>query len=279
MVYIVYFLLFMFGASLGSFIGAQIWRENNSVKQKRSVCDGCQTQIPWYRLIPVFSSLGSALVKRSCDKCDYKLSFNYFFLEFVSGIFLPLLTLFLIEQNYLGNLFSGHTLLSAQIIISAISTYFLIYLAYEDFLYEAVSVGYVYTFITFSLSLMFLNIFLTYNFFAYMIALLLSLPFLATAFLSKERVLGLGDPLVLFSTLILFASFSPSALPSIFLYTIWSGAIISIVFLLVKYKKFERGVQVPFLPFLIIGILILLITNYYVLEVSDILYAWNVFFT
>lgn len=272
--YFLLFLLFMFGASLGSFIGAQVWREERNIQSKRSVCDSCQSALPWYRLIPFFSSL-YGFFSKSCKHCEIKLPIQYTMLECITGLFLALLSLYIIDNQYLSFYFADASLICIQIVVSSLITYILMRLAYEDYSSHAITAKVVYFFLFIAVILSLL-IFLThYVYITYIISTTLILPLFLVTFFSKERAMGLGDPLVLLSTFLFFGSINPSAPITIFFYTIWTAAIISISFMLYKFGRFERGVKVPFLPFLIIGILMLLITRFYLFELSAILETWH----
>ena len=83
----VYFLVLLFGLSVGSFLNVVIYRlprENLSVrKPERSFCPICGKAIRWYDNIPVFSWL---LLKARCRNCHKPISFRYPLVELVSGL-------------------------------------------------------------------------------------------------------------------------------------------------------------------------------------------------
>lgn len=271
MFYFFVFLLFMLGASLGSFIGAQVWREDKGIKNKRSICDSCHEPLAWYRLIPLFSSLYGYLAKGSCGFCNIKLPAQYFILEFTSGVFLVLLSNFLIDNNYLGFSFIGNVLLFVQIIIATVVTYFVIRLAYEDYVSNNISARLVYVFLSMSAVLSLISYVASHSYVGFFVSLILVSPLFLVSFLSKEGAMGLGDPLVLSATFLFFGSIHSSAPIAIFFYTVWVATVVSLGYMFYKFGKFERGIKVPFLPFLVIGILVLLITRFYLFGLSDIL--------
>lgn len=87
------FLLFLFGACLGSFINCLVYRCNKATKLQsykdfilgRSVCDHCGKQLSWYDNLPLISYL---LLRGKCRQCQSPISRQYFLVELISGILL-----------------------------------------------------------------------------------------------------------------------------------------------------------------------------------------------
>lgn len=86
----IYFLLFTFGAVVGSFINVLTIRyrpENKIFDFKiiggRSHCMSCQKKLAWFELIPIFSFI---MQKGKCRKCGNKISWQYPLVEFLSGL-------------------------------------------------------------------------------------------------------------------------------------------------------------------------------------------------
>ncbi|NLB24395.1 MAG: prepilin peptidase [Clostridiales bacterium] len=73
-------LIFLFGASIGSFASAFIFRYERhlSIVKGRSICPSCNTTLKWYDLIPVFSFL---LLKRKCRYCKAPIPLEGFLME------------------------------------------------------------------------------------------------------------------------------------------------------------------------------------------------------
>jgi len=78
------FIVFLFGASIGSFASAFIFRYERhlSIVKGRSFCPICNTTLKWYDLIPVFSFL---FLKRKCRYCNASIPSEGFFMELGLG--------------------------------------------------------------------------------------------------------------------------------------------------------------------------------------------------
>ncbi len=87
---IISILIFILGASIGSFLSVAIYRTHKSKKGiilSRSICPSCKKTIKWQHLIPIFSWI---FLRGKCGYCRKKISAHYLLLELLTG------TLFLI---------------------------------------------------------------------------------------------------------------------------------------------------------------------------------------
>lgn len=77
-------IIFFFGASIGSFIGAAVYRMKNkkSILRGRSECEACGKKINWRDLIPVFSYL---YLRGKCRQCGKPIGISAFLVEIVCG--------------------------------------------------------------------------------------------------------------------------------------------------------------------------------------------------
>lgn len=113
------------GLVLGSFISMLSWRlplvaEQSAPEQWKTIsfggskCPHCQSALPWYRLIPVFSWLAS---RGRCHACKAKISPRYPLIELSSAL-ITLFTVFYfgLNLNTLFMLFFMLTLLTISII-------------------------------------------------------------------------------------------------------------------------------------------------------------------
>lgn len=82
---LLYFIIFLFGSSLGSFLNVCIYRlpREESVISPRSHCTTCNKPIPARDNIPILSYI---LLRGRCRNCGEKFSVIYPFIEFLTGI-------------------------------------------------------------------------------------------------------------------------------------------------------------------------------------------------
>ena len=80
-----YLLIFLIGASIGSFVCVVVERrrENRNYVKGRSTCDSCNRTIPFYLMIPVFSYI---FLKGRCKYCNEKINVLTFVCEVAGGI-------------------------------------------------------------------------------------------------------------------------------------------------------------------------------------------------
>ncbi|WP_137638803.1 prepilin peptidase [Loigolactobacillus binensis] len=114
MLFLLYCLLFYFGASLASglFLCAERLANKQSVIRPRSHCVSCQHLLPWWQLFPLFSYLG---LHRRCYYCQAPISMATWWAEIIGGglaIFIWLTTSTTSELLSTGWLFTGLFLFS-----------------------------------------------------------------------------------------------------------------------------------------------------------------------
>ena len=241
-----YFLIFMFGASVASFIFVFIERGDKkyffSLKNK-SICSNCLKRLNFFELIPIFSFL---FLKGKCKTCKTKIPKKLFFGEFILGSWFLASFFYLnftLETNFLNFFF----ILFFYFIFGSI--FFLLTL--EDFENMEVSSKFLYALLAISI---FANIFNFSNLYNFLFVIFLTLPFWTISFL-KKNWLGEADPYI-FTSIGLF--FGLQFLISDLLYSIWFGAAYGILYLIFINKKFERGIQIPFLPIIFFSTLFIL---------------------
>ncbi len=100
---VLYFLIFSFGACVGSFIGLLVKRSQKTSKSlgkvhsSRSVCDTCGRKLGFFDLIPIISFF---LRRGKCFKCGAKIDPSYPVLELFSGIFFVITSLLYFNEIF-----------------------------------------------------------------------------------------------------------------------------------------------------------------------------------
>ena len=79
-----YFIIFIFGLCVGSFINCLVWRLNQKKTiLGRSICPKCKKQIAWYDNVPLLSFI---LLKGKCRNCKREISWQYPAVELTTSI-------------------------------------------------------------------------------------------------------------------------------------------------------------------------------------------------
>lgn len=96
MIFFYSFLIFLFGASLGSFANVCIYRlpRDKQIISGRSYCPECKKKISWYDNLPLISYI---FLNGKCRNCDKSISARYFIVELITGI--SILLIFLSFKN------------------------------------------------------------------------------------------------------------------------------------------------------------------------------------
>lgn len=243
MEYLILFYVFIFGTIIGSFLNVVIFRYNTGFSLGgRSVCLYCGKELKWYELIPLVSFL--ALSGR-CRTCKSRLSIQYPAVEFVTGV------LFVFSFIYARN-FSSDIFLAYLFIIISLLTVITAY----DLRHKIIPDGLVFTFIALAFIRPFAFPFPGESLSLALIAgPLFAAPFALTFFLSKGKWMGLGDAKLILG-IGFFLGLARTGLSLLF--SIWIGALISVILLFLRGKQFTMKSEIPFAPFLVIGALLCL---------------------
>ena len=96
MIFFYSFLIFLFGASLGSFANVCIYRlpRDKQIISGRSYCPRCKKKIKWYDNLPLISYI---FLNAKCRNCDKSISVRYLIVELIAGI--SFLLIFLSFKN------------------------------------------------------------------------------------------------------------------------------------------------------------------------------------
>ncbi len=254
----VYVLIFIFGAIIGSFLNVVIDRYNTgeSIIYSGSRCFSCGKKLSWTELFPVLSFL---IQKGRCRQCKSKISWQYPVVEALTGlIFLAVfwkLNPLLLVTRYSLLVTAFYWLVFSLLII--ISVY--------DFRHQIIPNAFVYPFIALSF---FYPIITRSSFlvtgYDYITGLAFFSFFGFLWLVSKGKWMGLADAKLALGVGWLLGPVSGLiAVLSAF----WIGAIFSIFLLLFSRKNFTLKSRIPFGPFLAFGTLIAFLFSSNVLQI------------
>jgi prepilin signal peptidase PulO-like enzyme (type II secretory pathway) len=243
MIIFFYFLIFLFGLIFGSFLNSVIYRleKGESFLKGRSFCPHCGHILNWSDLIPIFSFL---FLKGRCRYCQKKISIQYPLVELFTA-FLFILPFFIKLYSFVDLIF--YWLISGFLIIIFVFD-LKHYLIPDKIVYLAL------------LTTFFFRLFQVWKFnnWKFLLNPFLSGFFVASfffliVFISKEKWMGGGDVKLAF-LMGLFLGF-PKILVALFS-AFFFGAIISIGLILSGKKTIKE--EIPFAPFLILGVFLAL---------------------
>jgi len=237
---------FIFGLLIGSFLNVLIYRLpiKKSFITPRSRCTSCETLIPWYLNIPLFSYI---YLKGKCKECGEKISLQYPIVEFITAI----LTLGLYLK--LG--------LSIGLLFSMVFFYTLIVLSFIDFKYKAVPdylllIALVFSFVitqkdlldAFKDAFIVSGAFILLNFVITFYIQNIKSRILKDESLKEQEALGEGDIPILASIGAVLGF--PGTFIAIFLSSLF--AIIPSIYFQIK----KKDIQTPFIPYLSLGLIV-----------------------
>ena len=234
-----YILIFILGTVIGSFLNVVILRtyRKESFVSGRSYCPKCFHQINWYDNIPLLSFL---ILKGRCRYCHKKISWQYFLIEFLTGLLFLLIAYDLFHNSMVFslNLKTYLLLLRNIFVVSVLIIVFFFFLYWYVILDRIILPA--------SIIVLVLNLFLDIDFLNLLLGAFLGGGFFLAQFLiSKGRWIGGGDIRLGF-----FMGLS-LGFPLIFLalfFAYMSGSIISIFLILFKKRKINS--KIPFGVFL-----------------------------
>jgi len=238
--YSLYFIIFLMGLSLGSFLNSWIWRhwENIRIVSGRSICIHCRRQLSWYENIPVISYI---FLGGKCRTCGKKIPWFYTALEiFMACAFVFIAWYRLNFGHFTPLLFSRDiffiTILTVIFVFDALHKVILPYIVWPGAV-----VGFLFNFFIFHFSLtsMLLGALAAGGF------------FLAQYLISKGRWIGGGD--VRLGVMMGVWVGWPAVLVALFIAYVFGGSVAAVL-LIAGRKKFNS--QVPFGTFLAFGTVI-----------------------
>ena len=250
MTFILTIIFFILGTIIGSFLNVVIFRFNTERSfSGRSGCMTCQNKLCWYELIPLISFF---TLKGRCRNCKAKISIQYPIVELISGLVFAGLFLKFQDIFYINTF-----VFSVSYAYYAVMFSLLLVIAVYDFKHKIIpdTLSLVFGVVTF-IGLFFFSNFLFFphipSVLEFLSGILLALPFAFIWLISKGTWMGLGDAKLALGLgwLLGFSRILSGAVVAF-----WSGAIIGFL-LIVFTKKYGMKSEIPFAPFLVLGVFI-----------------------
>jgi prepilin signal peptidase PulO-like enzyme (type II secretory pathway) len=253
------FLIFSFilGAIIGSFLNVVVYRYKTGMTLGgRSKCFSCNRTLTWVELFPIASFV---IQLGACKKCKSKISWQYPLVEAVTGILFILVVYF----------FPPLSITTAiETVFYLFITALLVVITVYDVKHKIIPDPLSYTFSAVAL----IHVFLAPSLWHFLAGPLLALPFFFLWLFSKGKWMGLGDAKIILGigwVLGLTAGISAIIL------AFWIGAIISVVWMKMTFKKFKARYEIPFGPYLILGMYLVLFFHIYVIDPHSIAFLFN----
>ncbi|MGB9743400.1 MAG: prepilin peptidase [Minisyncoccales bacterium] len=243
--------VFLFGMVGGSFLNCLIYRSatQQSVWRGRSFCPHCHHLLKWRDLIPVFSFLS---LKGRCRYCGQRISWQYPLVEIFTGLIFLLIFNWQFSSSDLFS-FEGwlkllYFWLMAGLLIVIFVADLRYYLIPDQIIYPAVVLGLFYPLVA--------NWgWEKADFLLFILSASAAAGFFALLYLfSRGRWLGLADIKLVFLIGLLLGW--PKILIGLFL-AFFLGALVGSGLIVAGRKKLKS--EIPFAPFLIIGLILALI--------------------
>jgi prepilin signal peptidase PulO-like enzyme (type II secretory pathway) len=244
-------IFFILGLIIGSFLNVVVYRLNllESV-MGRSYCPHCKAKVRWYDNVPLLSFLA---LSAKCRDCGEKISWQYPIVEFFTGI------VFAFVGTYVFSVSDTSTWIESIYYLGAFSALMVVFV--YDFKFMEISMLVLWTAVIWTIGFLIVLDWINYvpgvdlislrTFSGLIAGIGAFLFFFALSAGSKEKWMGMGDAYVaLLTGLIVGWPYVLGALMSAF--TI--GALFGIVLILMKKKTMQS--QVPFAPFIVLGIFI-----------------------
>lgn len=271
---ILYIIIFLFGASIGSFVNVVVDRLYvKSFLTGRSHCDSCGKELSFFELIPVFSYI---FLKGICKNCKTKIGAKHLYVEIVLGV-LALLTYKLLLISYFDPMTLNYNLIIGAL-FSLLYTFLFILLS-VIFLYDLK-----HKIVPLSFSLLLLIVGIAFEVWKVMhlqsfyggnhstlfyldlfSGILIALPFFLINIFSKGRGVGMGDVILFLGVGYLFGFIYGI---STFLLSVWIGALVSLILIYAFPKKFNKKSAIPFAPFIVLATIIVLFLHIDILGIS-----------
>ena len=241
-------IFFVIGSAFGSFthlVSDRLYAA--SIFGGRSHCDACGKKLTFSELFPILSFL---FQKGRCKNCGFRLPVSYLITEIVFGVLFLLLYLFFLKDKGLS--------LDSSLFFAFYSVFFVVsgVLVLYDIKHKILPASFLYAFLALSAVMMAIRIYATGNNLELFSPLILALPVYFLYIVTKKKGIGLGD-MFLFSGVGMFLGIEQGIAAA--LIALWSAAIVAIILQLINKDKYTRKYELPFVPFIILGMLVSLL--------------------
>lgn len=246
----------LLGPAMASFFAVRVMRAENLTKAKgqRSQCDHCGHPLTWRELIPVFSYLWQ---RGRCRWCSKRISPTLLVAEVWGVVIYALVGVFLVHSANQG---ASLVQIVIAAVVAFIVTTLLFYLAVFDILTFSIPARFVFMA---TLAVVVLNVVVLvmrminrplvellpmgypHNL---MVGVVSAVAIWTLILVTKQKGMGVGD---IYIALMIGLALGWPLMVSAFYITIFSGTAAGLVYAL--YKKRWRGLQVPLVPFLLLG--------------------------
>lgn len=254
-------LFFFFGASLGSFANVIADRLYVApIIKGRSKCLSCSKLLAWFDLVPVFSFLHH---KGKCRNCKTRLGYEHLIVETVYGIlFVAFYFIFLVPHGL--TLFSLGSLVFYTVFFVTLGVVTL-----YDIKHKVIPTQFLAIFLAQCLIMLVVRYFDESSLMILLDPVIVSLPFLILFLVSRGTWLGFGDVLM-YMGVGAFMGISQGL--TVLLLSLWIGSLFGIYILISQKLKFGSKKELPFVPFIVLAIIIVLFTG---IDMESILSVFN----
>ena len=262
MVFFFYFIIFLFGICIGSFLNSVICRleTGGSFLSGRSHCPNCKHILEWRDLIPLFSFIA---LRGKCRYCQKKISLQYPLVELATGVLFVLIFGHW-DLGFDWSLVIGVWDFFNLFYLLLISSFLLIIFVYDlkhyiipdKIIYPIIALALIYNLYQLTINNQQLAI---NNFFA---AFGAAAFFFSLVLISRGKWMGIGDVKLAFF-MGLFLGF-PDTIVALFL-AVFSGALIGLILILLGKKTLKS--RVPFGPFLVGGTFLSFFWGHFFLDI------------
>lgn len=270
MAYFFLLFVFMFGASIGSFINVLVDRlpEEKSING-RSHCDFCKKQLRWYDLIPVLSFI---VLGGKCRYCHKRLSKQYPIVEVLTGlifIFIVIYQFHIVDPNLSFDTMHIQSILLLITVFGIFSCLFAIFVT--DLKYQIIPDELQIAFLLCSIFYLIItgriNSIQDIGYYGISGAIVL-FPIWFIHALTKGKGMGFGDVKLSYTIGILLGI--AKGLISLYIGFV-AGGIVSVFLIVLRRKKLKS--KIAFGPFLILGITIMFFWGERIVEYIKIVYG------